>query len=81
MQAHQGKKDVYRVHQNDLNWEKQRSQKIPKKFIQSRDERQQKKKKTAQANNPKGQFRQKLRPKKKKKPTRLKTQKGSLGKS
>ena len=40
-----------------------------------------KKKKTAQANNPKGQFRQKLRPKKKKKPTRLKTQKGSLGKS
>ena len=44
MQAYQGEKDVQRVHQNDLSWEKQGRQKIPKKFIQSRDERQQKRK-------------------------------------
>ena len=45
-----------------------------------------KKKKARQAENPKGQSRQKLGPKKKKKrkekkPARLKTQKGGLGKS
>ena len=42
----------------------------------------QKRKEAHQAENPKGRSRQKLEPKKKKKkPTRLKTQKGNLGKS
>ena len=64
MQAYQGKKEVQRMHQNDqksLSYEIQGGQ----KFIQSRDERQ-KKKKAHQAENPKGRSRQKLGPKKRK---------------
>ena len=58
-------------------------EKCPQKFIESRDERTQKKKeKACQAENPKGRSRQKLgQKKKKKKPAWLKTQKGGLGKS
>ena len=68
MQAYWGKKEVYKVHQNDqksLSCEIQGGQ----KFIQSRNER------------PKKKIKKERKKKKKKKPARLKTQKGVLGKS
>ena len=46
-----------------------------------KERKKRKRKEARQAKNPKGWSRQKLGPKKKQKPARLKTQKGGLGKS
>ena len=91
VQAHRGKKDVERVHQNDLRkTEAKDPQKVHlvKRWKTAKKKKEKKEKKARQAENPKGQSRQKLGPKKKKKrkkkkrkPARLKTQKGGLGKS
>ena len=71
MQVHWGKKEVYRVHQNDqksLSWEI-RGQKVPKSSFNQEMKDQKKKKKKERKKE------------KEKKPARLKTQKGGLDKS
>ena len=49
MQAHQGKKDVQRVHQNDLSWEKKEGKISPKKRWETLKKKKKKKEKRKEA--------------------------------